>query len=118
MRFAFIDAEKAHYPVTVLCRVMDGAIGANVCWKLLVQQKLLVLFLHRAGFDDLVQFFVELGNLRVLTNDVASSCSARDAPIACQQVAAQPPSLSPGMRDDGCTTAYRSDGPRRWEGPP
>ena len=23
MRFAFIDAEKAHYPVTVLCRVME-----------------------------------------------------------------------------------------------
>ena len=32
MRFAFIDAEKAHYPVTVLCRVMEGETQRFYAW--------------------------------------------------------------------------------------
>ena len=37
MRFAFIDAEKAHYPVTVLCRVMEVKPQRFYAW------------LHRGG---------------------------------------------------------------------
>lgn len=32
MRFAFIDAEKAHYPVTVLCRVMEVKRSGFYAW--------------------------------------------------------------------------------------
>ena len=33
MRFVFIDAEKANYPVVVLCRVMQVARSGFYAWK-------------------------------------------------------------------------------------
>jgi hypothetical protein len=33
MRFAFIDAEKASYPVTRMCRVLGGSQSGYFAWK-------------------------------------------------------------------------------------
>ena len=33
MRFAFIDAERATYPITVLCRVMQVTRGGYHAWN-------------------------------------------------------------------------------------
>jgi putative transposase len=34
MRFAFIDAEKAHFPVDTLCRVLNVSRSGYYAWRL------------------------------------------------------------------------------------